>query len=138
VWVGLSGYLGPILVDSMLSMGLCAPKGGPFVVDMQWFWAGRAHVFWHLSPLGMTALLSLHLCFWVKLPLLARDRSDLSLWKLALSATRFDPLVTVRCARGARFIGCMRLRAKAGSPSKHVVQLARHAGSDPGSRLDPA
>jgi hypothetical protein len=41
------------------------------------------------------------LCFWVKLSLLVRDCHDLSLWRLDLSATWFDQLVTTRGALGS-------------------------------------
>jgi hypothetical protein len=50
--------------------------------------------------IGVMAPLSPRLRFWVKLPLLARDHHDMSLWKLALSATRFNPLVMARGALG--------------------------------------
>ena len=46
------------------------------------------------------ASLSPCLPFWVKLPLLVRDRHDLLLWKLALITMWFDPLITARGVLG--------------------------------------
>lgn len=59
-----------------------------------WLLVERARVCWCLSLLGVTVLLSP--CLRVYLSLLAMDHRDLSLWKLALRAIRFDPLIVVR------------------------------------------
>jgi hypothetical protein len=77
-----------------------------------------------LARSGVTASLSPRLRFRVKLPLLARDRHDLLLRKLALSTTWFDPLVTPRGGRSWSLLPWMRMPPREGWQSSEACRAA--------------